>query len=70
MTTSTCEIEGCGRGCIGTMNGVAVCDRCRVEFESVEMGAVRFGGRWHGVIGAVYTPENVALFPGLIGGAP
>lgn len=62
---STCEIEDCGRETVGTVNGIEVCERCRVHFESVGWGTVYFGGRWHGVKGCTYTPTNCKLFPGL-----
>ena len=69
MTDHKCEILDCGRTSPRqTMNGIRMCERCRVNFESVGLGAVRFGGRWHGVRGARYTPEQTAIFPGLIGG--
>lgn len=60
-----CEIEGCCNAANSTTNGIRTCERCRIHFESVGMGAVYFGGRWHGVTGATYTDEQVALFPGV-----
>ena len=65
MSEKTCEIDGCGNGASATMNGVSVCERCRVEFTSCGMGAVYFGGRWHGVIGATYNAEQRAAHAGL-----
>jgi len=62
---SECEIEGCGRAAVGTVNGIGVCERCRIAFESAGMGAVRFGGRYHGVIGARYSAEQIALCSGV-----
>lgn len=64
--TRTCEIDSCGGDAIGTMTGVAVCERCRVEWVSARpWGAVFFGGRWHGVIGATYPADVVEAYPGL-----
>lgn len=60
-----CEIVDCGRPATASQSGILVCERCRIEFVSVGPGAVRFAGRWHGVTGARYTPEQVAAFPGL-----
>jgi len=63
-----CEIRDCGKAAYHTVNGVACCNRCARDFESVGMGAVRFDGRWHGVKGARYTAEQCALFPGVDAG--
>jgi hypothetical protein len=65
-----CEISGCGEACVGTMNGVCVCERCRQEFVSVGHGAVFFDGRWHGVVGSRYTRADVAAYPGLLTSRP
>jgi len=63
---NACEILDCRGLVVANVNGVAVCERCRVHFTSVGFGAVFFGGCWHGVRGATYTPEQVEAFPGLI----
>lgn len=60
-----CEIEGCDREVSGTMNGIFVCERCRIHFGSVGLGAVYFDGRWHGVRGATYTERQCASHKGL-----
>jgi hypothetical protein len=60
-----CEIRGCGRTEVGTQNGIACCDRCMRDFQSIGFGAVFFTGTWHGVNGARYTAEQARLFPGL-----
>jgi hypothetical protein len=65
VTENQCEIEGCGRVAAAQVNGIAVCDRCRLHFVSAGAGAVWFGGRWHGVLGAMYAPIIAQEFPGL-----
>lgn len=65
MTTKTCEIRDCGRRVNSTTNGIATCERCRIDFVSVGFGAVYFAGRWHGVSGASYDAAQLAVFPGL-----
>ena len=63
----TCEIRDCGRAATSRENGIRVCDACARGFVSVGCGAVRFGGRWHGVIGARYSDEQVRACPGILG---
>lgn len=65
MTHVYCEIEGCGRVATTSQNGIHVCERCRIEFVSVGMGAVHFDGRWHGVVGATYDASQIAVYPGI-----
>lgn len=62
---TVCEVEGCESMGVASQTGIAVCERCRRGFVSVGCGAVYFGGRWHGVRGATYTPEQRCSFPGL-----
>ena len=63
---TTCEIIDCGEHASAMTHGVRVCERCRQKFASVGFGAVYFAGRWHGVIGATYTAEQAAAYPGLM----
>ncbi|WP_297826378.1 hypothetical protein [Mycobacterium sp.] len=51
-TDGACEIKECGHAATSIMNGIHVCERCRIGFVSVGFGAVYFDGRWHGVSGA------------------
>jgi hypothetical protein len=60
-----CEIEGCEGEAKQEVNGISLCGRCAHRFVSVGVGAVQFGGRWHGVRGSHYSTEQMAQFDGL-----
>lgn len=59
------EIERCGRAAVACVNGIHVCERCRIDFVSVGDGAVYFSGRWHGVLGATYSAKQIDAYPGI-----
>ena len=61
-----CEIAECGAPAVGTMNGVTVCERCRIGYTSVGAGVVFFAGSFHGVRGATYDDAAIAAHGGLI----
>lgn len=61
-----CQIEGCYNAANSVTNGIRTCERCRLGFVSLGMGAVYFADRWHGVSGAHYTAEQEASHPGII----
>lgn len=61
-----CDIVDCEHDRVAIVNGICVCERCRLDFVSIGFGAVRFDGRWHGVRGATYTAHQADIFPGLL----
>lgn len=65
ITDMTCEIDGCANDMSGRINGIYVCERCRIHFTSAGMGAVFFDKQWHGVRGATYAADVVDVHPGL-----
>ena len=60
-----CEIDGCEHTATQVLHEIALCGRCARSFAAVGVGATYWGGSWHRVRGAQYTPEEAQAHPGI-----